>query len=254
MNIRTLIIPDLHLKWQKADTIISHVAADKIVFLGDYFDDFGDNPITNQVMAEWVKNSLDQPNRIHLMGNHDTNYAFRHRSYKCSGYTSAKEQSINTILKEGDWRKMPLYTKVGSWLCSHAGVHNHLYEQYGNKLDFYKWLDHACNVALETAFANKPAVSILRAGRSRGGTETVGGINWCDADEFRAIASINQVFGHTPQTEPRWINTGSSLSKQYSQNLCLDVDNANCYAIHDSDTDKIKEYHIVEQIKLKNTI
>lgn len=246
MNIRTLIIPDLHLKWQKADKIIKHEAADKIVFLGDYFDDFGDNPIMNQVMAEWVKNSLEQPNHIHLMGNHDTNYAFRHLSYKCSGYTSDKEEAINRVLKESDWRKMPLYTQVGTWLCSHAGVHNHMYEQYGNGLDFYKWLDHTCKVALENAFANKPAVSILRAGRSRGGFESVGGITWCDADEFVGINGINQVFGHTPHQRPRWKNKGSSLSKEYSQNVCMDVNNSNYYAIHNSDTDTIKEFHIGE--------
>ena len=235
MNIRTLIIPDLHLQWQKADKIIKYEAADKIVFLGDNFDDFDDFTFTNQIMAEWVKNSLDQPNRIHIMGNHDTNYAFRDRSYKCSGYTSAKEEVINLILKHSDWRKMPLYTQVGSWLCSHAGVHNHMYEQYGNGLDFYKWLKDTCNDALTNAFANKPAFSILRAGRSRDGSETVGGIVWCDANEFLGIKGINQIFGHTPQEKPRWINSPDS------QNLCLDVNNANCYAIHDSDTDKIKE-------------
>ena len=240
MNIRTLIIPDLHLKWQKADKIIKHEAADKIVFLGDFFDNFDDNAIMNLVMAEWVKNSLEQPNRIHLLGNHDINYAFNHRSYKCSGYTSDKEESINLILKESDWRKMPLYTRVGSWLCSHAGVHNYIYAQYGKGLNFYNWLKDTCDDALENAFANKSAVSILRAGRSRGGIEPVGGIVWCDAGEFLGINGINQIFGHTFQKKPRWINTSDS------QNLCLDVGNANCYAIHDSDTDKIKEYHIGE--------
>jgi len=238
MNIRTLIIPDLHLQWQKADKIIKYEAADKIVFLGDNFDDFNDFTFTNQIMAEWVKNSLDQPNRIHIMGNHDTNYAFRDRSYKCSGYTSDKEEAINHILKHGDWRKMPLYTQVGSWLCSHAGVHNHMYEQYGNGLDFYKWLKDTCNDALTNAFANKPAFPILRAGRSRDGSELVGGIVWCDANEFLGIKGINQIFGHTPQEKPRWINSTDS------QNLCLDVNNANCYAIHDSDTDKIKVCNI----------
>jgi len=240
MNIKTVIIPDLHLHWQTADKIIAHEAPDKIVFLGDYFDNFGDNAIMNQVMAEWVKNSIDQPNRIHIMGNHDTNYAFRHRSYKCSGYTSAKEETINLILKQNDWLKMPLYTQVGTWLCSHSGVHHHMYDHYGNGQDFNSWLKNTCEFALENAFANKPCVSILQAGRSRGGIETVGGINWCDADEFSGIPGVNQIFGHTPQKKPRWINKGSSLSKEYSQNLCLDVSYAHYYAIHDSKDDSIK--------------
>ena len=237
MNVRTLILADIHNKWDKAEKIIKHESADQIVFLGDYFDDFGDDYRIAKDTAEWLAASLEQLNRIHIMGNHDTNYAFRNRSYKCSGYTSAKEEAINLILKENDWRKMPLYTQVGSWLCSHAGVHNHMYEQYGNGLDFYKWLKDTCNDALTNAFANKPTFPILRAGRSRGGIETVGGITWCDADEFSGIPGINQIFGHTPQKKPRWINGGSPLSNDYSENLCLDVSHCNYYVIHDSNND-----------------
>ncbi len=40
----TLILPDLHLKVEQADKIIKHVGADKIICVGDVFDDFGDNP------------------------------------------------------------------------------------------------------------------------------------------------------------------------------------------------------------------
>ena len=238
-NIRTLILSDIHNKWEKAEQIIKAEAPDKIVFLGDYFDDFGDDYRIATETADWLGASLEQKNRTHIMGNHDTNYAFSQRSYKCSGYESGKDYAINAVLNESDWRKLPLYTWVGSWLCSHAGVHRYFYAKYGDGKDFKPWLADTCAEALQHAFEAKPALPILRAGRSRGGIELHGGIDWCDADEFEPIRGVNQIFGHTPQRKPRWINAGSSLSNEYSQNLCLDVSHCNYYVIHNSNKDQV---------------
>ena len=152
MNVKTLILADIHNEWNKAEKIIAHESPDKIVFLGDYFDDFGDDNAIAAKTAEWLLASLKQKNRIHIMGNHDTNYAFPHRSYKCSGYHISKDYAINDVLKESDWRKLPLYTWVGSWLCSHAGVHPHFYIKYSNGEPFKDWLETTCNEALRTAF------------------------------------------------------------------------------------------------------
>jgi hypothetical protein len=237
-NIRTLILSDLHNNWDRAEKIIKHVAPDKIVFLGDYFDNWGDDYRIATETADWLGSSLEQKNRIHLMGNHDTNYAFGHRSYKCSGYEAGKDYAINALLSEDDWRKLPLHTWVGSWLCSHAGVHNHFYTKYGSGKDFKAWLTETCDEALQVAFAGKPAVPILMAGMSRGGRELHGGIDWCDADEFEPVPGVNQIFGHTPQQKPRWITTGSPLSLQHSRNLCLDVSHCCYYVIHDSNDDQ----------------
>ena len=240
MNVKTLILADIHNRWDKAEKIINHEAPDKIVFLGDYFDDFGDDFRIAKGTAEWLSTSLNAKNRIHLMGNHDTNYAFKHRSYKCSGYSQIKDFAINDVLNDSDWRRLPLYTWVGSWLCSHAGVHPHFYIKYSNSEPFKDWLETTCNEALKAAFRNEPSLPILSAGQSRGGIEVYGGINWCDANEFAPIDGINQIFGHTPQRKPRWINKGSPLTKLYSQNLCLDITHCNYYAIHDDVTDQIE--------------
>lgn len=244
MNIRTLILPDIHNKWQKVEKIIKYEAPDKIVFLGDYFDDFGDDYRVATETAQWLVASIEQKNRIHIMGNHDMNYAFKDESYKCSGYESAKDYAINSIIEEKDWRKLYLYTWVGDWLCTHAGVHKHFYVKYGNKEDFKIWLKNICDEALVNAFNGEPAHPILAAGVSRGGRQLCGGINWCDAYEFKPIESINQIFGHTPHRQPRYIDEGSPLSKKYSSNLCLDVGNCNYYVLHDNQTNKldVKKY------------
>lgn len=235
MSKRTLIIPDIHLKWKKADKIIKHEAADAVVFLGDYFDDFGDSPADAAETANWLVNSLKQPNRIHLMGNHDIHYAVQHRAYKCGGYDQAKEFAINAIMTKNDWKKLQLHTWVGSWLCTHAGLDNHFYHQ---EFDLKEQLRSTCDIALKTAFNGGLPDEILCAGYKRGGNYPIGGIIWCDTGEFRPIMGVNQVFGHTPQRKPLWLST-PTYNKNYTQNLCLDVNNCDYYGVHDDVTDMI---------------
>ncbi len=239
MNVKTLIISDLHLNWRMADKIIKHESPDKIVFLGDYFDDFYDTPHDNLTMANWLKNSLDQPNRVHIMGNHDIHYAIANKSYKCSGYHSEKDFLINSVIKLDDWKKMPLFVWIDNWLCSHAGVHLNLFKLNKGKEDFKTWLENECYAALKIAFIGGPPEPILQAGYSRGGGSPVGGIIWCDQREFRSIPGVNQIFGHTPLEKPRWMNSGISNMDKYSQNLCLDVSHSQYYAIHNSDTNVV---------------
>jgi hypothetical protein len=232
--MKTLIIPDIHTNYKLAEKIILEENADKIVFLGDYFDEFYDNASIAQNTAEWLKESLNKPNRIHLFGNHDVNYAFHDDSYKCSGYSAGKDIAINSVLKTEDWKKLSLFTWVGSWLCSHAGVHPYWYSN--QNIPFKEYLSNQCEAALDLAFSNKPAHPLLRAGKSRWGSEVVGGIIWCDIDEFALIENVNQIFGHTKVREETWfINDG-----QNSRNVCIDnVINLCNYAVHDGKTDKI---------------
>lgn len=237
-NIRTLIIPDLHLQWKRADLIIKHVAPDKIVFLGDYFDDFGDDYQMNLEMADWLKSSLSNSNRIHLMGNHDIHYAVAAPVFCCSGFEQGKWFAIDSTMKEEDWKKLPFYTWVGSWFCSHAGVHRHYYDTYGyaygRKLEFAEWIKSECQEAFDQMWKHKTPHRILSAGRSRGGYAKHGGIIWCDVREYSPIEGINQIFGHTPRRQPEWIDGPGN-----SKSLALDVSHAHYYAIHDSNNDSI---------------
>jgi Calcineurin-like phosphoesterase len=239
--MHTLILPDIHLQWEKVDKIIKHEAADQIVFLGDYFDDWNDNAQKNEVMAQWLVNSLQQPNRIHLMGNHDIGYAIHHRSYQCSGYEYDKDIHINNVMCSSPninwWKKIKLFTWIDNdWLCSHAGVHKHFYDKYNEGKSFNVWIEDICNEAMEAAYKNQPELPILRAGRIRGGVEMYGGITWCDYREFIGIPQVNQIFGHTPNQKPVWLEYDYMLdngTKTVSKNLALDnFGHCNYYAVY----------------------
>lgn len=235
MSTKTLIIPDIHLQYDRVDKIIQKENLSDIIFLGDYFDDFNDSVEQNVKMAEWLKESLSNKNRIHLLGNHDMHYAFKASSFRCSGYREDKDRTINNVLNKEDWGKLRLHTWVGSWLCSHAGVHDCFYS--GEPSGFKSWIKNTTDEALKRAVRDvSPVDPILEAGRSRGGRALTGGITWCDAREFRCIRGVNQIFGHTTQNKPLWLNT-----RELSKNLCLDT-KLKYYGIHDSELDSIEMF------------
>ncbi len=70
-NEKLIIIPDLHNDYFTAEKIIKKENRDKVLFLGDYFDDFYDTLEDADNTAKWLTKSLQQKNRVHLIGNHD---------------------------------------------------------------------------------------------------------------------------------------------------------------------------------------
>ena len=49
-----LIIPDIHLQWNRADRIIQRENCDRVWLLGDYFDDYGDTVAQVEQACEWL--------------------------------------------------------------------------------------------------------------------------------------------------------------------------------------------------------
>jgi predicted MPP superfamily phosphohydrolase len=68
-----LVIGDIQNKSDEVEKIINEYDCPTIL-LWDYFDDFHDTVDDIQRTAEWLKESLSKPNRIHLVGNHDFHY------------------------------------------------------------------------------------------------------------------------------------------------------------------------------------
>ncbi|MGI0069778.1 MAG: metallophosphoesterase, partial [Nitrosopumilaceae archaeon] len=132
--MKTLIIPDIHNKTEKAEKIIQKENPDRTVFLGDYFDSFGEGIEFAQQTALWLKSSLQQPNRVHLIGNHDLSYQ-SNGIFQCSGFNSFKLWAIGRILQREDWNRMRFHEWVGDWLCTHAGVSRQFFDYYSKSRD-----------------------------------------------------------------------------------------------------------------------
>jgi len=204
--MQTLIVPDIHNKIDKVDKIIQHVDVERIIFLGDYFDDFGDTPLDAERTAYWLKDSLSKPNRVHLVGNHDLAVMIDNPVTWCSGYTKQKSKAINRILNSYHWRQLKYYHKMDGWLLSHAGISAKFVKYFQdnlNKNNIIKFLDHQIKIGLER-IKKKESSYFFGAGYCRGGQFPCGGILWCDFNqEFEPIKGVKQIFGHTIIDKPR---------------------------------------------------
>lgn len=200
--MKVLILPDIHNRINEAQQIIDRENIENIVFLGDYFDSFNDTLEITQQTSYWLKDSMKDKNRIHLLGNHDLPYI--NPEFICSGYSEGKRWAINST--GVDLSKLKHYCYVEDWLCTHAGL----------SYDFYKaFATSGMNVndLLETYSNDDELVQRLyQCSPMRGGHDGIPGIIWCDWDEFEPIPDQKQIFGHTH---------GDVRTKGY--NICIDT-------------------------------
>ena len=221
--MKTLIIPDIHTKFDIAEIFIDKEKPDNVVFLGDYFDTFDDTLEITEQTSLWLKDSLKKKNRIHLLGNHDLSY--KDTRFACSGFSEEKLIVLKKVRM--DLTKLQHYCWVGDedgdgWLCTHAGLSKEFYEFYKNK-DNYD--DESVNDFLARYCSDpKLQLRLYDCGPSRGGQDDYGGIVWCDYFDFVDIPNTKQIFGHTRRAG--LIHT--------ENHICLDSGLQN-YAVYEDD-------------------
>ena len=119
---KTIVIGDIHGRnvWKK---IVEHEDADKIIFIGDYFDSRDGIPVSDQInnfvdILNYKKNSGKEV--IMLIGNHDFHY-MRSIDETYSGYNAGARPAIEAVLEENKEHLQIAY-QDGEFLFSHAGV------------------------------------------------------------------------------------------------------------------------------------
>lgn len=222
----TLVVPDVHLRVGRVSKILeSWGNRGRVVFLGDFFDDFGDTPSKNTEMAMFLKEEiLSRSDCVVLMGNHDLHYHPRcPRELRCSGFSEEKMKAINKVLDLEDFAKMRWALSSDGFLFTHAGLHPRLLPPFAD-VDASKiadWINKSCDNSLSTGDYTEP---LLRAGYMRYGPQPVGGVIWMDFREYEHIPGLQQVFGHTPLRIHSVIKAGGEVS------LCLDT-NLECVGV-----------------------
>ena len=199
--VRTLVIPDIHNHLTSADRWIAEFPADRILFLGDYFDSFDDTAEMAEATARWLKASLRQPNRLHLWGNHDLAYAFpMNRHLRCSGVSEEKEVLISTILTGQDWDQLKLFHAEGETLFTHAGLDPTIFAHPIDGITVPR-LESLCQKAMTNA----------RAGL-RDPVLDLSGLTWLRWWEITVLEEFNQVVGHTPDPKIRIRRSGDRFN------------------------------------------
>lgn len=222
--MRALIIPDLHNGTEHADHWLRSQSYDRVIFLGDFFDNFGDDASDARLAAAWLRARMESSDDVMLLGNHDAAYMFAQvDAMYCPGFTKAKAKAINEILKPRHWQRFKLAHIEQGWLLSHAGFH-----PTWTRTPTTKRFIEDCADVLEKA-ARGVVDPLLGCGYDRGGPQPIGGPLWLDWDSLVPIRGINQIVGHTPGTEVR-----ERRSKD-SRNYCLDVRNGAVAALLEGD-------------------
>jgi len=192
-----LIIGDIHNKVGLADLYLKRFPDTSVIFLGDYFDDFGDTEEDATHTAEWLKESLTHSNRIHLIGNHDYPYMVNGRVI-CPGWTKEKQHAVNKVLSPEDWAKFKFFHYEKNYYFSHAGITKYW---FGKPLDGEidpQRVEEVVLLAHSNAMAGLNADPLWAADQCRGGWHDVGGLLWCDWRVLEHLPGVNQIVGHTP--------------------------------------------------------
>jgi hypothetical protein len=244
--MKSAIISDPHSRIELADAAVAAAGADRAIYLGDYFDDFGDTPADARRTAQWIRERMAaHPEDIWLLGNHDLPYAFGNHLYPCPGWNPAKHQEVTRILGPEHWCRMALHHWEQGWLLSHAGIARWLFPVDSNDEERNKFIvDERCRLALERARRGENDLILSAVGRSRGGRCESGGIVWQCWSEFNPIAGIRQIVGHTPSGDVRkrtrplrermlsgriYVRDENPRGPIVSENWCLDT-NSQHYA------------------------
>ena len=221
----SLVIPDVHHRWNIVEKIENrHPDVDEVIFLGDYHDDWNDNPLESARTAVKIQQRLENPKNIMLVGNHDMPYWNSSDFYQCPGWTKHKHAAAKEVMNSKDWQKCRFFHQSQGWLFSHAGFdqrHAHpVLEKNFQKIE----------TDLYSAMKSNIGHRLLSRGKDRGGDERVGGINWIDVRYITPAAGFKQVVGHTPDYFPvvgkaeDWEENGSRL-------VCLDTRGMVCYGM-----------------------
>jgi hypothetical protein len=197
-NPPTLVLGDIHDQIDLADRAIAKFSARcaRVVMLGDYFDSWGrgDGAEKMRATCRWLRQSSEDPSRIHLIGNHDFSYLLNsHPQAWCPGWTVEKQNAFDAEMTGVSIGSFRIACQAGPWLLSHAGFHRDDLDRMGS-------LGLIGKIERDFLSASTGRRSwLFDNGPTRGGSDEHGGPLWLDwSREFLPTAGIDQIVGHTP--------------------------------------------------------
>jgi hypothetical protein len=130
--MKTIVIGDTHGRsvWKE---IVAQEKADRVIFIGDYFDSFDIEPVEQQYNFKEIIEFKEKAECevILLIGNHDFHYFPGGETY--SGYRSGAAPINRQLLKDNEHHMQMCY-QLDNILFSHAGIGSD-WLTYQNKYD-----------------------------------------------------------------------------------------------------------------------
>lgn len=202
--MKALFVGDIHNKlymFENVKELDEKYSFDRIIFLGDYIDDWNTTNKDSQKVLEKVIN-LKKSNKekyTFLLGNHEYSYL----GSPCSGHDFVGDETIEKLLKINlDLFDLYTCTTCGrkEFICTHAGINNKYAKEIlnSNFEDNYK-------VKFDKLNQNKLDINtICKCNKLRGGKDEYSGFVWCDRIELLddidegTLEFPYQIVGHNP--------------------------------------------------------
>lgn len=197
--MKIISIGDLHGKdvWKQIDP----TNYDKIIFVGDYTDDFP--PTTDEQIFTNLINIINFKKENHdkvilLFGNHDCSYIY---GCKCSGYRPSMQDKLFNLFKDNRALFKFAY-QIDNYIWTHAGITKFWYEDYLKPIILTYGLENLtiAEQINHLAFTGKGLEELGRVGHARGGLTYFGGCLWADQREFdyrTILPGYHQIVGHS---------------------------------------------------------
>ena len=201
MSNKVLFVGDLHCKQEYVLPYVSKLVysqgADKVVFLGDYVDDWNvpGKYVVRALAAQLTRYNerCDKTEVVNLDGNHDWSYLHKDK-YVASGHRYDIERSVRYRLNK---LNLQMSCVVDKYLVTHAGVTKEWLDYALPDVDV---LDaHVLSYTLNLMYSNGDSL-LNTCGLSRGGKDIAGPL-WCDAYEDLKHTQgfgVSQIVGHSP--------------------------------------------------------
>ncbi len=175
---------------------------DRIIFLGDYVDDwFTDNHNSLETLSNVINLKINSPEKYtFLLGNHELSYL----GYPCSGHQYELDNLVRLKLIE-NIDNFELYTTIElnnkTYYCSHAGFTNeYLIEEL--QPNDTNWQD---NIHLLNKNKLDKLHLLTPCSAYRGGKYPYSSFVWADMRELLyyqdELLIPNQIIGHTPMKD-----------------------------------------------------
>lgn len=206
---------DIHNHVDSAQRFLDRFKPNKVIWLGDEWDSFGDSAFEASKTAIWVKQTLEaRPQDVWLLSNHTVAYRYPDLDkYHQWGFTAEKCEAIYRILGNDLWLKQKVVHKetLGGRTIyfSHAGLHPKIFpfQQFNED------------------FLNRSVAAALKDGHKADENplfDSMHGPLWTRWP--LPLFDINQIVGHSPHK-----SIAGRLSKDLRYfNLCCDC--AHTYA------------------------
>ncbi len=186
---------DIHNHVKEAQRFLDHEKPNRVIWLGDFFDNFNDTPTDATNTALWVRKTMEErPRDVFIFGNHDIPYRFPDQEkFHQYGFSKEKSEAIRAVLTEEHWSRFVLsheeFWNGQTILFSHAGYIERFFRNEVYDSEQRKVLEAIC-----LANGNKTCYNPL--------LDAVYGPIWIRWPSLPVMNGVCQVVGHTPQPKP----------------------------------------------------